>query len=222
MILQVNDVTKQYLQGETTVTALNSINFNISVGESLSIVGPSGSGKTTLLSLLAGLDKPTSGEIILNGQNITSLPEKEIVNFRSQNIGIVFQQFHLMPHLTALENVALPLEIMGKLSMTEIEEKSRHFLDIVGLSHRHDHFPHQLSGGECQRVAIARATIITPKILLADEPSGNLDTNTGIKVMDLLFKMSEENKTNLVLVTHDIRLANRCQRQIHLTAGELQ
>ena len=222
MILKVNNISKEYLQGTTVVNALKDINFEISSGESLSIVGPSGSGKTTLLTLLAGLDQPTRGEIILNNENISKLSEKEIVNFRSQNIGIVFQQFHLMPHLTALENVSLPLEILGKLSSSEVEAKARHYLDLVGLSHRLDHFPHQMSGGECQRVAIARATVIDPKILLADEPSGNLDTNTGVKVMDLLFKISEENKSNLILVTHDIRLANRCQRQIHLTGGKLQ
>ncbi|EQC51375.1 ABC transporter ATP-binding protein [Bacteriovorax sp. DB6_IX] len=222
MILNVENLTKQYLQGGTIVKALDDISFNISTGESLSIVGPSGSGKTTLLTLLAGLDKPSEGKIILNKEDLTKLSEKEIIQFRSQNIGIVFQQFHLMPHLTALENVSLPLEIAGKYSLSEIEERAKHYLDLVGLSHRHDHFPNQLSGGECQRVAIARATIMNPKILLADEPSGNLDTKTGIKVMDLLFKMSEDNQSNLILVTHDIRLANRCQRQIHLTGGRLQ
>lgn len=222
MILNVENLTKQYLQGGTVVKALDDISFNISTGESLSIVGPSGSGKTTLLTLLAGLDKPSEGKIILNKEDLTQLSEKEIIQFRSQNIGIVFQQFHLMPHLTALENVSLPLEITGKYSLSEIEERAKHYLDLVGLSHRHDHFPNQLSGGECQRVAIARATIMNPKILLADEPSGNLDTKTGIKVMDLLFKMSEDNQSNLILVTHDIRLANRCQRQIHLTGGRLQ
>jgi len=222
MILKVENISKEYKQGNTIVNALKGISFDISSGESLSIVGPSGSGKTTLLTLLAGLDHPSNGHIILNNQNITKLSEKEIVNFRSKNIGIVFQQFHLMPHLTALENVSLPLEILGEHSTNEIEEKAKHYLELVGLSHRMNHFPHQMSGGECQRVAIARATINNPKILLADEPSGNLDTETGMKVMDLLFKISEENKSNLILVTHDIRLANRCQRQIHLTGGQLK
>ncbi|OIQ20947.1 MAG: hypothetical protein BM556_03110 [Bacteriovorax sp. MedPE-SWde] len=219
MIIKIENMSKSYLQGKTTVNALKNINLEVEDSQSMAIVGPSGSGKTTLLSLLGGLDLPTSGSIKLRDKCISSMTEEEVVEFRSENIGIVFQQFHLMPHLTALENVCLPLEIMGDKNP---EKLALEFLDHVGLSKRADHFPHQMSGGECQRVAIARATVTRPKILLADEPSGNLDTETGIKVMDLIFKIAEENQMNLILVTHDIRLANRCQKQVHLTGGLLK
>ncbi len=218
MNLVVKNLTKDYYQGETLVKALDAIDFE-SNANTLSIIGPSGSGKTTLLTLLSGLDSTTSGEIILGDQSITKLNEKEMTQFRAENIGIVFQQFHLMPHLSALENVMLPLEILGA---KDSEERAIEFLDIVGLKERIHHLPSELSGGECQRVAIARATVTSPKYLFADEPSGNLDFTTGNKVMDLLFKLSEEKNMKLVLVTHDNELANRCDQQIHIIGGKLQ
>lgn len=219
MILSVSNISKYFDQGETTIKALDDITFELSKSDSLAIIGPSGSGKTTLLSLLAGLDSPTKGEITISNQKITELNEKELTLFRSKNIGIVFQQFHLMPHLTALENVSLPLEIIGE---NNVNEKALTILKQVGLGNRADHFSHQLSGGENQRVAIARALVTRPKIILADEPSGNLDTETGIKVMDLLFNLTKEADSALILITHDLQLANRCSRKLSIKGGVIQ
>lgn len=219
MILKVEKLSKSFTQGETVIEALKDVSFGMNKGESLAIVGPSGSGKTTLLSLLAGLDFPTSGKINLNNFPIDEMTERELAQFRSRNIGIVFQQFHLMPYLSAEENVSLPLDILGD---PEINNKVADILDKVGLSQRKDHLPRQLSGGECQRVAIARASVVQPKVLLADEPSGNLDTETGNKVMDLLFSLAKDTGMTLILITHDMQLAKRCDRQIHLKGGRLQ
>jgi len=219
MILKVENIGKNFQQGRTTIHALKAITFSMQERESLAIVGPSGSGKTTLLSLLAGLDFPTTGNIAIDNACITSMSEKKLAYFRSHNIGIVFQQYHLMPYLTAEENVSLPLEIMRE---TNVQKRAQEILEMVGLSNRLNHFPHQMSGGECQRVAIARASVVRPKILLADEPSGNLDSQTGGKVMDLLFSLSAESAMTLILVTHDMQLAARCQRQIHMLDGSLQ
>ncbi len=218
MNINISNLSKNYYQGQTLVKALDSLSFN-SDKSTLSIIGPSGSGKTTLLTLLAGLDKSDSGKIELSGTNISVLSEKEMTKFRANNIGIVFQQFHLMPHLSALENVMLPLEI---LNSDNAKDRAKEILDIVGLGHRIHHLPNELSGGECQRVAIARATVGSPKYLFADEPSGNLDFATGNKVMDLLFKLSEDQNMKLVLVTHDNDLANRCDQQIHIIGGKIQ
>jgi putative ABC transport system ATP-binding protein len=219
VILQVKDVSKSFVQGQRLVEALKGINFTIESQQSLAILGPSGSGKTTLLSLLAGLDQVTSGEIVFAGASLHKMSESELNRFRAHNIGIVFQQFHLMPHLTAVENVALPLDILG---VEHAQEKAKELLLQVGLGERLDHRPHQLSGGECQRVAIARASVIEPKVLLADEPSGNLDTDTGQKVMDLLFQLVQDKAMTLILITHDEQLAARCQRQLRLVGGRLQ
>lgn len=219
MILKVNNVNKDFNQGDLKVSALKDINISASKNESISIIGPSGSGKTTLLSLLAGLDQPTSGQIIINEQDICKYSEKELTRFRSQNIGIVFQQFHLMQHLTALENVMLPLEISGQ---SNILTRATEMLTKVGLAERLKHFPHQLSGGENQRVAIARALVTGPTILLADEPSGNLDTETGDIVMNLLFDLVAKSNSTLVLITHDLQLANRCDRKINIMGGMIQ
>lgn len=219
MILKVDHLQKSFAQGKKIIQALKGISFEMNKGESLAIVGPSGSGKTTLLSLLAGLDQVSEGEIVLDGSAIHSLSESELNSFRAKNIGIVFQQFHLMPHLSALENVALPLDILGT---KDSESRAQKMLEQVGLGERTDHRPHQLSGGECQRVAMARALVTHPKILLADEPSGNLDTETGKVVMDLLFNLVKEQDMTLLLITHDPNLAKRCQRQIHLVGGQLQ
>lgn len=219
MILEVKDLCKEYVQGPSRIHALQNVSFQLEAGQSLALTGPSGSGKTTVLTLLAGLDSPTSGTISVDGVQISSLNEKQLAAFRSKNIGIVFQQFHLMPYLTAKENVSLPLEILSK---PEVDQQAEKILEAVGLLDRTDHKPSQLSGGEKQRVAIARASVLHPKLLLADEPSGNLDTETGKKVMDLLFQMAKDFKMSLVLVTHDLELAKRCDHQIHLYGGRLK
>lgn len=219
MILKVENLNKHFAQGNSRIDAVKDISFSMQGGETLAIVGPSGSGKTTLLSLLAGLESPSSGSIVINKAEVSKMSESELSRFRSKNIGIVFQQFHLMPHLSAKENVCLPLEILGD---QDIENKALTVLKTVGLGDRTEHLPHQLSGGECQRVAIARASVVKPKLLLADEPSGNLDTETGQRVMDLLFSLVDDTHTTLILVTHDMQLARRCQKQVYLRGGSLQ
>lgn len=219
MILEVNEIEKSFFQGKIKVEALKGISFSLDEGQSLSITGPSGSGKSTLLSLLSGLDFPTRGQIIIDGVQVEKLSEKELSVFRSKKIGIVFQQFHLMPHLTALENVSLPLEISLKDAALI---KAKDILVGVGLESRINHFPHELSGGEKQRVAIARALVTRPRVLLADEPSGNLDSETGEKVMSLLFKICRDSDISLILITHDSDLAGRCDRTLHLKDGLLE
>lgn len=217
-MLKVEKVSKRFLQGESVIHALKDVSFQVGKGETVAIVGPSGSGKTTLLSVLAGLEPPTAGRISLEDQVLADMNESKLSRFRGENIGIVFQQFHLMPHLTALENVCLPLEILDQDNVVTRAEQA---LQAVGLRERKNHLPHQLSGGECQRVAIARASVVEPNILLADEPSGNLDTKTGEKVMDILFSLVRNKQMTMVLVTHDTNLANRCDRKIHLEGGAL-
>lgn len=219
MILEVDNLSKSFHQGKTEIHALKDVSFNLETAGSLAIVGPSGSGKTTLLSLLAGLDVASQGSISMLGQSLSGLSEEALTQFRAQNIGIVFQQFHLMPHLTALENVTLPLDILGKENPKELAAS---FLEKVGLKDRMDHLPNQLSGGECQRVAIARASVVQPKFLLADEPSGNLDTETGRTVMDLLFDLTKDENMSLILITHNEALANRCDHKIKLLGGRRQ
>ncbi|MBU2710195.1 ABC transporter ATP-binding protein [Zooshikella harenae] len=200
------------------LTILEGISFEIKQGESVAVVGASGSGKSTLLGLLAGLDTPSQGEVMLNGKVISVLDEDERAKLRGEKVGFVFQAFHLIPALTALENVMLPLELAGHPS-PEAEAKS--LMTRVGLAHRLQHYPKQLSGGEQQRVAIARAFVCRPPILFADEPTGNLDTHTGERIIELLFQLNEEENTTLILVTHDMQLANACQRQLHIDAGQL-
>ncbi len=212
----MNNVKKSYGSGETRVEVLKQISLEIPVGDSVALIGRSGSGKSTLLSLLAGLDRPDAGDIFVEGENIALMTEKELTQFRASKMGIVFQQFHLVSTLTAIENVMLPLEI---LKIPDAFHKANNLLQSVGLSHRRDHLPSQLSGGESQRVAIARALATNPGILFADEPSGNLDEDTGSTVMDLLFQMVEKTKTTLILVTHDQELAQRCRRIVHLEHG---
>lgn len=214
----VSNLRKSYGQGESKVEVLKGINLNIEKGEKLALIGKSGSGKSTLLSLLAGLDSPDSGDIIVSDQNISSMSERDLTNFRARHMGIVFQQFHLVSTLTALENVLLPLELLKR---PDAMKTAKNLLENVGLGHRSHHVPSQLSGGESQRVAIARALAINPAILFADEPSGNLDEETGDKVMDLLFKMVNDTGTTLVLVTHDPDLAKKCSRVVHLEHGSL-
>ncbi len=215
-MMNVSNLKKSYGEGSSLVEVLKGINLEIKKGETVALLGKSGSGKSTLLSLLSGLDTPDSGEILMDGKNISFLTEKELTSFRAQNMGIVFQQFHLVSTLSALENVLLPLELLKRPGAME---RATLLLDQVGLSSRKEHLPSQLSGGESQRVAIARAMAISPKILFADEPSGNLDEETGEHVMDLLFKMVKESETTMVLVTHDRDLAKKCSRVIHLEHG---
>lgn len=217
-MMKVTNLRKSYGQGEAKVEVLKGINLEISKGERLALIGKSGSGKSTLLSLLAGLDKADTGEILIQDQNISSMSERELTHFRAHHMGIVFQQFHLVSTLTALENVLLPLELLKREGALET---ARNLLESVGLSHRSHHLPSELSGGESQRVAIARALAIRPAILFADEPSGNLDEDTGDRVMELLFKMVADTGTTLVLVTHDQDLAKKCSRIIHLEHGSL-
>ena len=202
--------------GAHTVSILSDITFQIPLKQVVAIVGPSGSGKSTLLGLIAGLDKPTNGRIHLNGTDITSLSETQMVHYRRQYIGYVFQSFHLIPTLTAIENVALPLELNGDSRATD---RAKELLTEVGLEDRQHHYPIQLSGGEQQRVAVARAFAPRPPLLLADEPTGNLDSATGELVINLLFRLNQDHGSTMVLVTHDSSLANRAQRVISLRDG---
>lgn len=219
MSLALNQVRKGFHQGETEIQVLKGLNVAIEPGQIVAIVGQSGSGKSTLLSLLAGLERADSGEILVDKVNLAPLSEQEITLFRAQNIAIVFQQYHLIAHLTALENVMLSLEILKMENPRECAEEA---LRELGLGHRLNHFPSQLSGGECQRVAIARALVVKPKILLADEPSGNLDIHTGDKVMDVFFDVVRKYKITTILVTHSEALAKRCERVLRLEEGQLR
>ncbi|WP_343563656.1 ABC transporter ATP-binding protein [Kiloniella sp. b19] len=200
------------------VKILKDIALDIPSGQTLSIVGPSGSGKTSLMMLMAGLEAPTSGDISIAGQNLGEMNEDELARFRRDNIGIVFQDFHLIPTMTALENVSIPLEFAR---VPDARKRAEKCLEDVGLGHRMDHLPSQLSGGEQQRVALARAFAVAPKLLLADEPTGNLDTGTGAIITDLLFEMQRQHNTTLVLITHDPALAERCNRTITIRDGEV-
>jgi putative ABC transport system ATP-binding protein len=218
MSLVLKNLVKNFRQGEEVVQVLKGLNAEIKNSEVVAIVGQSGGGKSTLLSLMAGLDRPTSGQVLVGDSDLTAMTEKEMTHFRGQKIDIVFQQFHLLPHLTALENVTLPLEILGAQNR---EERAKEILNKMNLGHRLNHFPSQLSGGECQRVAIARALVVEPEILLADEPSGNLDSITGAKVMDAFFNVIREHNVTTVLVTHSESLAKKCDRQLTLQNGTL-
>ncbi|MEQ5837080.1 ATP-binding cassette domain-containing protein [Marinobacter sp. NFXS9] len=217
-ILKVTDLTHEVALGSETLRILHDVNLSIGAGESVAIVGRSGSGKTTLLGLLAGLDTPTQGRIELDGQPISQMSEDERASLRARRVGFVFQSFQLLPALTALENVMLPLELAGQ---TDAAGQATELLRRVGLGERLQHTPRQLSGGEQQRVAIARAFAAHPKILFADEPTGNLDNNTGQAVSDLLMALNREQGTTLVMVTHDEHLAARCGRQLSIEAGEV-
>ncbi len=218
-MIKTSQLSKRVSTAESELEILRGIELEIKQGETAAIVGASGSGKSTLLGLLAGLDTPSGGMISLDGINIVNLDEDQRATLRSQKVGFVFQSFQLLPALTALENVMLPLELAG---IEHAREKSEEFLSRVGLGERLHHYPRTLSGGEQQRVAIARAFASQPVILFADEPTGNLDTATGAKVIELLFGLNEEEGTTLVLVTHDNGLADRCQRKFTMTAGHLE
>ena len=217
-IAEAKNLVKSYKQGDTEVEVLKGLNLTIATGETIAVLGESGSGKTTFLSLLAGLDAPDKGEVYLAGEAITRMPESELTSYRARNLSIVFQQFHLMPYLNIEENVMLPLEIA---KVDGAAARAREAISRVGLSHRIKHLPHQLSGGEKQRVAIARALVARPKLLLADEPSGNLDSRTGETVMNLLFEQVSQLGMALVLVTHSEALAGRCQKRLQLKDGVL-
>jgi len=217
MLAAIN-LTKNVVTSDSKLTILDDVSFELEAGKSLAIVGESGSGKTTLLGLLAGLDKPSSGEVILASESIFDLSEEQRALSRKNNLGFIFQSFQLIDGLTALENVMMPLELKADKAA---KSKSLAMLDKVGLSHRVNHFANQLSGGEQQRVAIARAFVSEPKLLLADEPTGNLDTNTGQKVIDLMFSLNDDLDTTMILVTHDHHLARRCDNVITLSAGKI-
>ena len=217
--IRVEGVGKQVSSGGQPLTILDNVELDVAAGESLAIIGRSGSGKTTLLSLLAGLDLPSSGEISLDGTALSKLDEEARARLRAGRVGFVFQSFQLLGGFTALENVMLPAEIAGQ---AEAESRARELLEQVGLGARLDHYPSQLSGGEQQRVALARAFAGDPKILFADEPTGNLDTETGAHIIELLFRLNREQGTTLVLVTHDPALAERCDRTVVLDGGRLR
>jgi len=217
-MIRVDHITMQLRAGGHPVSILHDLSFDIPDKQVVAIVGPSGSGKSTLLGLLAGLDQPTTGHIFLHDREITALTEYQLARFRREHIGYIFQSFHLIPTLTALENVALPLELSGDASAME---RARGLLDMVGLTERADHYPVQLSGGEQQRVAVARAFVCQPPVLLADEPTGNLDTATGNMVIQLLLKLNRDHGSTLVLVTHDFTLAQQADRIITLQDGRI-
>jgi putative ABC transport system ATP-binding protein len=217
-VLRSSGLTKKVSSPEGELTILDRADLEIRGGESVAILGPSGAGKSTLLSLLAGLDLPTAGQVWVNGRDLTALDEDGRAAVRAQQVGFVFQSFHLVPALTALENVMLPLELAGR---REARREARAALEEVGLGPRVGHYPRQLSGGERQRVAIARAFVGSPSVLFADEPTGNLDSRTGAKIADLLFRLNAERGTTLVLVTHDRALAERCDRQLEMDSGRI-
>ncbi|MBT3568447.1 MAG: ABC transporter ATP-binding protein [Opitutae bacterium] len=218
ILLRLNQVSKSFEQGGQKIKVLDHLDFIVERGETISILGQSGSGKSTLLSLLAGLDHPDKGTVEVKGEDLAKLSQDQLSKFRSKNLGIVFQQYHLMSNLTALENVGIPLELQGKSDFTGPAMLA---LDQVGLSDRLNHFPSQLSGGECQRVALARAIVSEPNFILADEPSGNLDRKTGGDIMDLLFRLCREKEQSLILVTHNRELAQSCNRTLVLRDGQL-
>ena len=219
LMIQVNNLSQRVSVGKEQLTILDQIQLQVKSGESLAIVGASGSGKSTLLGMLAGLDLPSEGEIFIAGQALHLMDEEQRAKLRSEKIGFVFQSFLLIPELTALENVMLPAELRG---IKQARELATTLLKEVGLGGRLQHKPAKLSGGEQQRVALARAFICQPALLLADEPTGNLDQHTGQKIADLLFRMNQESGSSLVIVTHDVALATRCQRQVHMQAGQLE
>lgn len=217
-ILKITDLSKTYSSGSKNITVLQDITFEVEQGETFSIVGPSGSGKTTLLGLCAGLDYPDGGQVELCGQNLKDLNEDERASLRNKEVGFIFQNFQLLPTLTALENVVVPLELQGHKDAQQI---GLDLLEQVGLKDRVHHYPSQLSGGEQQRVALARAFSNRPSILFADEPTGNLDEETGEKVIQLLFDLNKKAGTTLVIISHDLELANRTQQILRLKGGKI-
>ncbi len=219
-IVEIRDLTKNYLQGEIKVTALNSVSLDIATGEFLALMGPSGSGKSTLLHILAGVDRPTSGTCRVQGVNVPNLNESDLADWRNQNVGFVFQTFNLIPVLTAFENVELPL-LLTKLNRKERRAQVETALSLVGLGDRMKHLPRQLSGGQEQRVAIARALVTDPALVVADEPTGNLDHNSATEVLTILQSLSKQMSKTVIMVTHDPKAAAFASRTVHLEKGEL-
>ncbi|WP_299215549.1 ABC transporter ATP-binding protein [uncultured Dokdonia sp.] len=217
-ILKINGLEKTYTSGSKQLTVLKDVSFDVEKGQTFAIVGPSGSGKTTLLGLCAGLDAPGAGTVHLCGYDLNTLTEDERAQLRNKEVGFIFQNFQLLPTLTALENVSVPLELQGDKDATKI---AKQLLDKVGLTDRLHHYPSQLSGGEQQRVALARAFSNSPSILFADEPTGNLDQETGEKVIQLLFELNKDAGTTLVIISHDLDLANRTQQILTLKGGQI-
>ena len=218
IVLEARNVTRKVSSPEGELTIVDAVSLAIGAGETVALVGASGAGKSTLLAMLAGLDVPTSGSVLLDGTDLGDLDEDSRARLRANSVGFVFQAFHLLPALTALENVMLPLELAGR---RDAKQTARATLARVGLADRIGHYPRQLSGGEQQRVALARASVTRPAVLFADEPTGNLDTATGKSICDLLFELNREAGTTLVLVTHDVALASRCGRRLTMAAGRL-
>ncbi len=217
-VLKAENLGKQVSSPEGLLTILAAVDLDVAAGDTVAVVGASGAGKSTLLALLAGLDEPSTGRVWLNGADFGALDEDGRARVRAQHVGFVFQSFHLVPSLTAIENVMLPLELAGR---RDAREAAHQVLATVGLDKREKHYPRQLSGGEQQRVAIARAFVTRPAVLFADEPTGNLDTATGARIMDLLFDLNRASGTTLILVTHDAAIAGRCRRRVHLEAGRM-
>ena len=217
-ILKISGLQKTYTSGSKELTVLQHINFEVEKGQTFSIIGPSGSGKTTLLGLCAGLDQPTAGTVELCGHDLSTLNEDERAALRNKEVGFIFQNFQLLPTLTAIENVSVPLELQGDKNAST---RAKELLEQVGLADRLDHYPSQLSGGEQQRVALARAFVNKPSILFADEPTGNLDEETGEKVIKLLFELNKSAGTTLVIISHDLDLANRTQQILRLKGGQI-
>ena len=218
-LLKLKNVNLKYQTGKDNISVLNNINFTVKKKETISIVGESGSGKTSLIMLIGGLEKPTSGKIIFNDQEITGLSEDEVSEIRKKNIGIIFQSFYLIPNYTAVENVALTLELNN---FKNPEKEAKILLDRFGLKHRFNNLPSQLSGGEQQRVAIARAIAMKPELILADEPTGNLDTENSIMIANILFKYVKEERSSLIMVTHDPKLADKAKRKIKIKDGKIK
>lgn len=217
-ILKTSGLSRRVASPRGDLTIVDDVHLAVSAGEAVAIVGPSGSGKSTLLGLLAGLDDATAGDVWLDGENITTMDEDARAQLRAGRVGFVFQSFHLLPGLTALENVILPLELAGQRSA---DQQASAMLEMVGLAERIHHYPNQLSGGEQQRVALARAFVVKPKILFADEPTGNLDQANGEQIADSLFSLRSDNNTTLILVTHDAQLASRCDRVLSMASGKM-
>lgn len=216
-MIQLHAISKTFTQGDTELHILKDISVSIKNNEKVAIIGASGSGKSTLLSIMSGMDRPDKGKVIIDEEDIVSISEKRLCEIRNKKIGVIFQAFELIPSFTALENVLLPLDIAGETDVA----KAKQLLTDLGLGHRFDHIPKMLSGGEQQRVAIARALIADPEVIFADEPTGNLDTHTGEKVLDLLFSQIEKYKKTLVLITHDMSLSKRMDRVFSLREGTL-
>jgi putative ABC transport system ATP-binding protein len=220
-MVDVKDVTKVYRRDVEELVVLNGLSLQVEEGDFVALMGPSGSGKSTLLNLIAGIDRPTSGEVFVAGTNVARLGETELASFRSHNVGFIFQFYNLIPVLSAIENVELPL-LLTSLSKGERRERARTALKVVGLSDRESHYPRQLSGGQEQRVAIARAVVTDPKVLVADEPTGDLDAKSATEILDLMQTLNGEFKKTIVMVTHDPRAAERARTQHHLEKGVLR